>query len=135
MRNAVKAILTGDATLMALLTGGVHAATEISRQNTPAAFDANSELKPCALLKLEAARATPPHDAGVRQLLALYVYQRDGFTVIDTAVDRVFALLNGTPIASVGVYELRHVDDSPDMQDTGIDAALRIARYEAVRLR
>lgn len=37
IRDSIRSLLTGDATLMASLTGGVHAATEISRRNTPGA--------------------------------------------------------------------------------------------------
>ena len=47
----VRDYLAADATLAALLPGGVHVAAEISRTLTPAAFDANKELRACALVK------------------------------------------------------------------------------------
>ncbi len=135
MRDEILGLLAADAALSAILTGGVYTATEITRQNTPGAYDENSELKPCALLRLETQSPHGPHANSARQFLAFYVYQRAGFSQIDAAAARIYDLLEKASLAAQGVYEITHVDDSPDVFDEGVSANLRICRYQAIRLR
>jgi len=134
MRETVRALLANDPTLAGLLTGGVYGATEISRQNTAAAFDANGELLPCALVKLETETPGGPYDTSSRQFILILFYQRSGRTTIDAAVARAFTLLNRVK-AGTNVWEIVHADDVLDLEDQALECSLAMSRYVAVRLR
>lgn len=133
LRETVQTALQADTTLMALLTGGVHAAIEISRQDTPTAFDANAELKPCALVRIPTDTPTGPYDTSTRTAVEIYFYQRAGYSTIDAALARVFALLNRVKL--MGTWEIRHGDDVTDQEDAALACSLHMSRYYATRLR
>ena len=137
MRDAIYDRLTGDATLMATLTGGLHTETEITRQLTPTAFDDNDEIKPSGLLKMEASTPTGPYDHSQRQYFAVYLYQRSGYDSIDTAKDRVYTLLHRQRVtpATGSCWQIRHVGDTPDLRDEALGCNLAICRYMAVYAR
>ena len=134
LRDDLLASLTGDATLIASLTGGVHTGTTIDRQNTPAAFDANKEIRPCALLRMPADAPFGPRDLAGRQIAELYFYQRFGYTTIDVARARVFALWQNKRLAA-GMWEILWTDDVPDQWDDALNCALAVSRYAVVRVR
>lgn len=134
IRSDIYTVLAADATLLATLTGGVYQAAEISRQTTPAAFDANGEIEPCCLVNVENETAALPYPNGARSYLRVFFYERSGYTGIDTARERVFTLLNRQKIGSA-TFEIRWVDDIPDQQDEALDCSLAMSRYEIVRLR
>lgn len=134
LRESLLATLQGDPALALFLTGGVYSSTEISRQNTPLAFDANKELKPCALLKLSTDGAVPPHNFGSRTFFSVMFYQRDGYDEIEQAKDRVYELLHYQKVGE-GVWEIHHTDDVLDTRDDALGAALLISRFEVYRLR
>lgn len=133
VRETVQQALAGDSTMMWLLTGGVWAALEISRQNTPGAFDANKELQPTALVSLEADAPEPTFDTSTRSFVALHFYQRYGYDKIDAALERAFQILNRQKL--LGMWDIRHADDVRDQRDDVLDAALHVSRYVATRLR
>lgn len=126
----VVSALTGDATLMALLTGGVHR-VEVTRQGTPSAFDANLELKPCMVVRQESRSPVGPLDQGGQVFVVLWVYSRADDGVIDSAVRRAWVLLNGKKLGT-GMWEMRHVNDLMEMEDQGLGARLGVSRYRAV---
>lgn len=134
MRSTVVAKLTGSTALMAVLTGGVHSATEITRQLTPTAFDANGEIKPCALVKMENYAPSGPYDTSERVAIVVYVYERSGYTAIDAALDLVFGLLNVWK-PSGQVWEVRHADEARDLQDEALACSMGYARFVATRNR
>lgn len=134
LRESLLQTLQSDAALSILLTGGAHTGTEISRQNTPAAFDANLELKPCALLKMSTDGPVAPHTLGARTFFSVMFFQRDGYAEIESAKDRVFGLLHYQKIGE-GVWEIHHTDDVLDTRDDALAAALIISRFEVIRLR
>ncbi len=134
LRSELLVSLTGDATLLATLTGGVHTGTEISRQNTPGAFDANGELKACALLVLETDTSVPPYGRGARTFVTVMFYQRAGTDAIDTARARVYDLWHEQRIGS-HVWQILWTDDVVDQEDQAIEARLAVSRYAVVRLR
>lgn len=118
----IYAILSADATLLATLTGGVHKREStgiegITRATVPSAFDSNNYLKPCALI---AERATVP-DGAVKDLMArvistrvtvevyLYCDSSAGYTPLDTAAARVYALLQGAVLSASFEVELVNV--------------------------
>lgn len=96
-----------NAPLMAVLTGGFYVAGSlgllgITRETTPAAFDANGYLKPCALARqrplipdLQAVDFTA-QVASATQVIEIYVYQDGpGYTSIDSALSIMFTLFYG----------------------------------------
>jgi hypothetical protein len=118
----IYAILSADATLLATLTGGVYKREStgiegVNRTTTPTAFDSNGYLRPCALI---AERATVP-DGVVKDLMArvvstrvtvevyLYADSSAGYTPLDTAAARVYALLQGAVLANSFEVELVNV--------------------------
>ena len=100
--------MEADATLMAILTGGVYVAGAlgqggINRTDTPTAFDSTTGyLKPCALVRQRALVADLQVNdqiaqvASATQVVEIYVYQ-DGpaYTSIDSALSRLFTLFFG----------------------------------------
>ncbi len=133
-RTAITAVLTADSTLTTLLTGGIYAVgvnnvREISRQSTPDAFDANGELLPCALVKLETAVPTGPHKRAARQFLVVYVYQRSGHSVINTALDRIVDLLDEVDVPAANAWEIRWADLVTDLPEDSLDASMGYVRF------
>ena len=130
IRSALLAVLEDDATLLATLTGGVYGEAEISRQETPAAFDVNGEVLPCALLALEAEDPAGPFPTSSRAFVTVYFYARTGYSEIDTALGRVYALLHRTRVSNEGVWEIRHAGDVRDQRDPALDCAMSMSRYQ-----
>jgi hypothetical protein len=135
MKTAIYNLLSGDATLMGTLTGGLYgSAVEISRQATPGAFDGNGELLPCALLKLETASPWGPHDDSGRLYVVVYFYERSGYSNIEAARKRVYELLHRvkvTPVADGGNYDIRHGNDLIDIEDQALHVPMALSRYVA----
>lgn len=129
IRNAIKSLLEADTTLLATLTGGVYGEAEISRQATPGAFDANGEIEPCALLTMEAEDPAGPFETSSRAFVAVYFYARSGYSAIDTALARVYALLHRQRVSGEGVWEIRHAGDVRDQRDPALDCAMSMSRY------
>jgi len=131
----ILAALAGDATLAAILTGGLYDGTEvndISRQATPAAYDEYSELKPCAIVKPETQAPAGPHPDGSRLYVTVWFYQQNGSTAIDLARVRAYHLLHRTTLAgSGGLWDVQHVNDllGIEMQALGVPAIM--SRYVA----
>lgn len=101
-----KTRMDADATLLAILTGGVYAAGSlgllgITRETTPSAFDSNGYLKPCALVRqrplipdLQVVDFTA-QVASAAQVTEIYVYEDSGYTNIDSALSRLYTLFYG----------------------------------------
>lgn len=133
LSSDLKAALTADTALMALLTGGVFTdVEEISRQNTPAAFDTNKEIKPCALIKFPNEVPTGPYSTSVRTAFVIYVYQRSGYAVISAAIVRIFADLNEKRIGT-NVWNIEFVSTVHQQRDQALDCPLGSLRFSAVR--
>ena len=131
----ILAALQADDTLSAILTGGVYdgnAVGDISRQATPAAYDSNSELLPCAILKPETQAPAGPHPDGSRLYLTLWFYQQSGNAEIDAARIRAYHLLHRATLAGGdGLWDIRHANDllGIEMQALGVPAIM--SRYVA----
>ncbi len=124
--------LLADATLMGLLTGGLYLADQvqsISRQNTPAAYDANQEILPCALLKEETITPWGPHPDGARRYVTVWLYQRYGYATTKAARNRIYTLLHRQRLALDGFWQINHATDLPNLDAPGMDAALEMSRY------
>jgi hypothetical protein len=135
VRDTVKALLEADTTLMAILTGGVYAGGEISRQGMPDAFDSNGEILPCALVRVETETPYGPYDDSSRQYLVVMFYERSGYANIDAALARVYELLHKTRLGATGVWEVVHADDVRDQEDQALACSLSYSRYVITRSR
>lgn len=136
LSDDIKTALQADAALMALLTGGVHVEVEeISRQNTPTAFNADSEILPCALIK---EGTELPLRSGFKRAVnapfTIYFYQRQGYATIEAAMDLAYNDLNEQKIAS-GVWNIEFDVRVNQQRDTALDCALGSLRFVAKRLR
>ena len=101
-----KTHMEADATLMALLTGGVFTSAGvgrdgITRTSAAAAFDGSGYLKPCALVKqrgLIPDLEVNDQEAGVAsatQVIEIWLYEDTGYISIDAALNRLFVLFHG----------------------------------------
>ena len=135
--DEIKAAMTGNAALMAVLTGGVHNdVEEISRQNTPTAFDAiTKELRPCALIKLGTeVPLRSGYPTAVQTPVTIYFYQRQGYSSIEDAMEQTFTLLNDTRTGT-NVWRIEYDASFWQQRDTALDCALGYLRFVAKRLR
>ncbi len=129
LRDDILSALQADAHLNTLLLGGIYAEA-ISRQDTPDAFDANSELQPCAVVTLETETPTGPYANAARLFFSVYFYGN----VDDDARERVFALLHRQKIGT-RVWTIEHADDVLNQTDPGLNVGMILSRYVATRLR
>lgn len=132
-RTEIAELLAADSTLMAILTGGVHAAREITRQGTPTAFDVNLELLPCALVKTPTEAAFGPYDDSASEFAHIYLYERSGFASIDAALERIYTLLHQQKISGERVWEIIWANDIKDQEDPALDASMHMSIYQVVR--
>ena len=133
LSDDIRSRLEGDAALMALLTGGVFDdVEEISRENTPSAFDTNKEIKPCTLIKYGTETRRGPYTHGVQTPLTLYFYERQGFETIKQVLPLVYALLADAKIGAA-TWNVEFENEIAQLRDTALDCALASQRYVAVR--
>lgn len=134
----IRAVLIGNAPLMAALTGGVHAGVkEISRQETPEAFDENKELKPCALIKIGTEVPRGPFNRSGMVVVLIYFYQKNGNAVIESAMDQVYDLLHETKIGSK-TWQILHSDtlhsyELAERKDQVIGGQMGLMRFVQMR--
>lgn len=136
LSDSIKTALQANTALMAVLTGGVfNDVEEISRVNTPGAFDANKEILPCALIKYGTdTRLKSGLANSVNSPLTIYFYQRQGYDVIEAAMDLVFTLMSEQKIGS-SVWNIEFDVAVNQQRDTALDCALGSLRFVAKRKR
>jgi len=133
LSSEVKTVLDANASLMAVLTGGVHVdVEEISLQKTPGAFDSNKEIKPCALIKIPNETPTGPYPTSARTTIVVYLYQRSGYDKIAAAMVYIYGELNEKRIGT-NVWNIEHVNSVHQQRDQALDCALGLLRFMAVR--
>ncbi len=138
MRDAIYNALHGDATLMGYLTGGLYRSWiegVIDRQNadTAAAFDANKNIQPCALIAAETQSPVGPYLRAARLFVAIYFYDAP-----HAALQRAFNLLHDQrlkPVNDPGCWRIEWTDDVLDSTDEGLRCGLEISRFVAYILR
>lgn len=142
LRQAVISLLEADATLMAILTGGVYDRREISRALTPAAYSATTgALKPCAVVTISTTTPETIPDRPFEQVVfQVWLYEEPGnhYAAIGPAADRVRALLHTKTVAITGtgaVHEIRHADGLGDSFDESLRAEMTYERFWAWRYR
>lgn len=133
-RDDVRAVLEADATLIGLLTGGFHSGGTINRQDTPGAFDANSEILPCLLVNARPTTPAGPFKHSAREFVDVYLYQRSGYDVIDQAIEQVYTLLHRQKVGSSG-WIMLHFADNPDQVDQALNCSLAVSRFYKHRMR
>ncbi|MBP8055198.1 MAG: hypothetical protein KA314_05120 [Chloroflexi bacterium] len=134
----IKETLADDSTFSGYMEGGIYSvadADEIGRSQTPNAYDANGELRPCCYIRPETRQADGPHDNGAVEYVTIYFYQRSGYSSSTAAMDRAFVLLQKAKFEGVKVYELVHTDDLLGQSDPHLGTTLQMSRYGATRLR
>ncbi|MCA9874532.1 MAG: hypothetical protein H6659_18680 [Ardenticatenaceae bacterium] len=136
-KTAILDLLKADSAFSTPLTGGIYAVgvdnvEQISRQDTPDAFDASSELLPCALLKLETTTPLGPYRRSSRQFIVLYVYQQRGHAIVHTALDRAYDLLHKQDVPGAGAWDISMSDVLPDLADDILNAATGYIRFVAI---
>jgi hypothetical protein len=135
LSDDVKAALVANGSLMTLLTGGVwNDVEEISRQNTPGAFNAEKEIRPCALIKLNTEIPLRGYPNSVQTPFTIYFYQRRGYDVIEVAQAYAFSELNGAKVGD-NVWAIEFDNAVYQVRDTTLDCALCSLRFVAKRLR
>ena len=124
-------VLQADAQLAGLLPGGVYQ-REISRQTTPGAFDAYSEVRPCAYVRAENIVPTGPHHRSARVYVLVWFYQQTGHSEIGAARRRVFDLLHMKRFAAGGesIYQVDHADDMLEGEDPLLHVSMERSRYQ-----
>ncbi len=136
MKAAVATYLKSDSTLVGLLSGGIyHEAIEISRQETPTAFDSNSEVMACALIKLGSTVPVGPLPNSAQQPIDIYLYHPSSYLSLQIAVNRVYKLLDKmklTPEAGGKCWEIVHENDTPDDKDPALGVPMKRSRFIAV---
>lgn len=131
--------LTNDATLLALLPGGLYdgrTVQEVSRQNTPAAYDEWQEIRPCGLIKAESQTPWGPLHDGSRLYVAVWLYAQSSYTALDAARERIYALLHRKQLSTdAGIFDVRHANDMPGMEAPAMPATLTVCRYYVTAMR
>lgn len=139
MYQAIVDTLTADATLTALLPGGIHSdVVEVSRQNTPSAFDANKELLPSALVKPGITRPDGPFVHSAAQTVEIYLYQRQGFDVIEQAARRIYELLHNQrfqPVNDFSGWLVKNTFTNIGLEDNALNCSLGLLRYQALTMK
>lgn len=134
-KAAVADILRGDATLMALLTGGVHTVAQIAPgMDAPTPFDSFGRMQPAALVRNETAVADGPRGRFERVFVLVFFYDRAGYETINQALERAKALLHERRLGD-DAWEVRHTDDVTDQYDDALPAFMHRSRYQVVRYR
>lgn len=121
-----------DAGLTALLTGGLHITTEISRQLTPTAFDDNAEIKPAALIKTGNETGIGPFTDSVQTPISIYLYQRSGYEDIEAAELRIFKLLHREKVGSA-TWMIEYDSTLNRQWDDALQCPMLVTRYHATR--
>ena len=129
LHELVRDYLAADVELAALLTGGMYVGLEITRQKTPAAFDANGEVKPCALVRDGSLAPVEPHPDGARAYVDIFLYQYQGIETIAQARQRIYRLLHRQKAGILGVWEIRHANDVPVIDDPALGCNLAMSQY------
>ncbi len=137
MLDQVMTALTGDATLVATLTGGIYdgrTVMDVSRQGTPDAYDDYLELLPTALVRASTETPFGGVEYGHRLYFSVWLYARASFAALETARLRIFTLLHRQQLAgATGLFEIRHDADLLGLEAPGIEAAMVVCNYYAAR--
>ncbi len=95
LQDTIRLALEGDATLTAILTGGIFDASELDREGLSLGDvqDTNNKVKPCAVLRWRGSNPTGPTDRlnAEARFLEVYLYEDMGTVNIEAARRRGFS--------------------------------------------
>ncbi len=139
LRQAVLSALTGDSTLMTILTGGVGDWDTLGRTGlTPgnAVYETDDvRLKPQAVVSYSTEiPALEPYGTrqGRRRFMQLWVYSNSSYATIDSALRRAEVVLHRLQVTTDDAHTalLIYVNDGPDFIADELEGALaRYSRY------
>ena len=86
-------------------------------------------MKPCALVRDGTLAPVDPHPDGARAYVDIYFYQYQGIETIAEARRRVYQLLHRQNGGIVGVWEIRHANDVPVMDEPALGCNLAMSQY------
>lgn len=141
--DALRALLEADGTLVAILTGGIHDASELDRTGKTvanASYDTDGvTLLPTAVIRWRGGiQQTNSHFTAERRTFELYFYADTGFAAIDAAKRRCKDVLHRKRITSdnEGVNWINYVADIIE-EDFSLDmnAPMAVSRYELIYTR
>jgi hypothetical protein len=135
-----RTVLVADATLMAILTGGIFMVGTVGRNGitseaAPAAFDTDGNLKPCALIRQrdlvpdQQVQDFGSKTASAGQTIEIWVYQEINYDKIDLALPRIYSLLQGLDTFAGG-FEAEWTGTIDRLQDDGALAGASVARQD-----
>jgi len=148
--SSVEAVLEADATLVAILTGGIYTsralgAAFINETDTPSAYGALAasggvvQLRPCCVITPSSGpTSVGAAGCGRQEWLRIGVYDKQGYVNTEAALDRIHTLLHDTNINLTDgrSYCVEHVDtpyraatDDTIMTGTSYPASHEAARY------
>lgn len=145
IQTTLRTALEADATLVAILTGGIYDASELDKNgldiNTSGLYS-NERLNPCAVLRWRGAAAYGPHYTvdrrSERRFVEIYFYEEDGNANIDAAIRRVKLVLDRTQRTADngGLWWCNWVSDfGESVADELHGAAMNFSRYEVIYTR
>lgn len=136
----VHTLLSADSVLSTLMTGGIYKGSgsagvrEITRQNTPSAFDSDKKIKPCMLIVSNTDVRTGPYPRSIFNTFSIYFYQWRGYDKIEPAMAKTFDLLNEQRIGAK-VWEIIFSNAVENQNDPALDCSLSTQCYIATRER
>lgn len=127
----VAEILRGDASLLALLPGGIYTAQEVGVEGmrrepgsvTAAAFDSTGKLKTCAVVRQRGdvpysdVRSLKDKFVAVGTVVEIYFYEWRGYEEIQPAKARTYELLEGVRLEDS--YPIWWMMETPYFYDVG----------------
>ena len=132
--------LEADATLMAMLPGGVHAG-RVTNVNTPTAYDSTTgELLPCIRIRVEtevpmgfASEQTPGAQyLPMRTPVALYFLRQENQAALAAPMARAFAIMQGARLA--GVHSCVWSETVAEATEDTLQLAQSMQRYYLTRM-
>lgn len=145
LRDTIRLALEGDATLTAILTGGVYDASELDREGLSLS-DVSKQadgvrIKPTAVLRWRGSNPTDQSDfiPGVEsRFMEVWVYADQGYATIDSAIRRIKTLLDLHYFTSdnEGLTYLRWAGDIGEIEAPELgNATADRSRYQIILVR
>lgn len=127
-------VLRADVDLTALLDGGVHRKSEITRQNAPDAFDDFGQIKGTALVKSDGEFPTGPNGRAAVEGVSVYLYHRHDLGLLQQALERAIALVDRIQIVG-SFFETRQSYVSGELEDQALGCPMRQVRFDVTKSR
>lgn len=143
LAEAVTTLLNGDATLSALLTGGVFNAESFSFDGggaDEAPYESNGILiQPFAVVRFREADVVNPVKVGAEmQSVEVYIYDNVGYDTIESALSQIKSLLNFIDVVaddrSLAYFQCTHISSEIDAPELG-NVPCKFIRFTNLQIR